>query len=297
MATSPQQRIEIAVENAIGTDYYLDIGEERDILLDAGKLGAPLNDAKRIIKQALDKFGAVNERELVEELDQLLHQYTDNDKYLDRKERADALAAVVPPRSGKRKGLEPKVANERIDEFCKANNVRQQAVGGKVTGVIIAAAVIVVAIIGISLMIYLKNRPTAVVPPVQVQGQVRVEPVPKVDRLTPEQQQDIDNLISQARVYLRQGFYTDPPEKSVKTCLDRIPTIDPQLTYRKADIVKLVGETVDKYIQLAEGDFAKGNVEGVRKWISRARLFTSLSPLDNERINEVEIRLLGIESR
>jgi hypothetical protein len=296
MATSPQQRIENLVENAIGTDYYLDTGEEREILLQSGREGVPVNDAKRIIKQTLDKFGAVNERELVEELVQLLHQYTDNDKFLDRKERADALAAVVPSRPGKRKGLDPKVANETIDEFCQANSVKQQAAGGKVTGAIIAAVAIVV-VIGIGLMIYLKNRPTAVVPPVQVSGQVRGESVPKVDRLTPEQKQDIDNLLSQAQVYLRQGFYTDPPEKSVKSCLDRIPTIDPQLTYRKEDIVKLVGETVDKYIRLAEEDSAKGNVEGVRKWIGRARLFTSLSPLDNERINEVERRLLGIESR
>ena len=109
------------VAAAVDDDFYLDRGEERRIKEESAARGIVSREIELVIREQLDEYSAVSERALVEELDRLLHQFTDNDKKLDQKEERLALSKVVNAASGKRVGLDPRVAEEYVTSFCKAN--------------------------------------------------------------------------------------------------------------------------------------------------------------------------------
>ncbi|MCM8620207.1 MULTISPECIES: hypothetical protein [Candidatus Accumulibacter] len=73
---------------------------------------------------ALEGLGCANEQKLCDELTDLLRRFTDQDKKLDPKERSDAIQMVCKPRFGYSKGLELKVADALVVNFCRANGVR-----------------------------------------------------------------------------------------------------------------------------------------------------------------------------
>ena len=86
-------------------------------------------DARRvsaILSMALECLHAVNEQALLDELDALLHVFTDAEKKLDKKERIDALQTVCKPRPGAIKGMNPDTAERFIVDFCRRNAVKER---------------------------------------------------------------------------------------------------------------------------------------------------------------------------
>lgn len=87
-------------------------------------------DARRvhaILSMALERLHAVNEQALLDELNALLHVFTDAEKKLDKKNRIDALQSVCKVRPGTKKGMDPTIAERFITDFCRRNSVRERA--------------------------------------------------------------------------------------------------------------------------------------------------------------------------
>jgi len=103
MNASDQTWLENRISASIDDDWYLDREEEKRIKEEATARNIAVNDIERILRLELDKKGAVSERILLDELERLLHQFTDNDKYLDAKEERDALDKVLIPTPKKKK--------------------------------------------------------------------------------------------------------------------------------------------------------------------------------------------------
>jgi len=80
--------------------------------------------AQVLIDMELDSLGFVNEYALCNELNGLLHRFTDGDMKLSNKERQDAMQMVCKARPGLSKGLAFDVAERLITEFCRAHNVK-----------------------------------------------------------------------------------------------------------------------------------------------------------------------------
>ncbi|APA67076.1 hypothetical protein YQ44_03690 [Janthinobacterium sp. 1_2014MBL_MicDiv] len=64
---------------------------------------------------------------MLDELDALLHTFTDIEKRLDKKSRVDALQSVCKPRFGAMKGVDFEVAERFINDFCRKNSVMQRS--------------------------------------------------------------------------------------------------------------------------------------------------------------------------
>lgn len=90
-------------------------------------LGLDARRVESILSLALQRLGAVNEKELLDELDALLRVFTDAEKRLDKKSRIDALQSVCKPRSGAIKGVDPEVVERHINDFCRRNGVMQRS--------------------------------------------------------------------------------------------------------------------------------------------------------------------------
>jgi len=104
---------------------YCDQAVRSDLIRHAVKvLGFEPFKAQIVIDMELDALGFANEYALCNELDELLRRFTDKDKKLDIKERQDAMQMVCKSKPGTTKGLAFDVAEHRIIEFCKSNNVR-----------------------------------------------------------------------------------------------------------------------------------------------------------------------------
>lgn len=127
MNQSDQIWLENRVGAAVNDDFYLDRDEEKRIKEEGAAKGISIKDIELIMSAELGKYGAVSERIILDELEKLLHQFTDNDKILDNKEERDALDKVLIPAGGKKKGLDPRVAEEFVHAFCKVNGVVRTA--------------------------------------------------------------------------------------------------------------------------------------------------------------------------
>lgn len=99
------------------------------ILLRYGKvaLGVETRRVESILSLALQRLNVVNEKALLDELDALLHVFTDTEKKLDKKSRIDALQSVCKPRTGTMKGVDPDVVERHINDFCRRNDVMQRS--------------------------------------------------------------------------------------------------------------------------------------------------------------------------
>ena len=153
MNQADQQWLENRVQASVDDDFYLDRDEEKRIKEEGTAKGISIKDIEIVIRTELDKSGSVCERILLDELERLLHQFTDNDKELDNKEERDALDKVLNPAPGKKKGLDPRVAEEYVAAFCKVNGVKRTTDGkGKTIPIIIAAVIIVILAVGYSVI-------------------------------------------------------------------------------------------------------------------------------------------------
>jgi len=269
MNQADQQWLENRVQASVDDDFYLDRDEEKRIKEEGTARGISIKDIEIIIRTELDKSGSVCERVLLDELERLLHQFTDNDKELDNKEERDALDKVLKAAPGKKKGLDPRVAEEYVAAFCKVNGVKRTTDSKGKTMPIIIAVVIVLAIagfFGIS-----KKSPASFGAGITV-------------KLKDNDRTEIDDMLRRAESYVEKAQYTDPPEKSAKACLDSIRQIDPSGQYKGKEVKALASQIVGHYISLADKRFAAGDKTGTVKWVERAKLLNA----DTETIRDKE---------
>ncbi len=277
MNSADKAWLENRVQAAISDDYYLDRDEEKRIKEEASARGISIRDIELVIRAEMDSCGAVSERVLVDDLDRLLHQFTDNDKVLDGREERNALDKVLLPAAGKKAGLDPRVAEEFVHSFCRVNGVRRNAETKRwAVPVGIAAAVIGVALGG---YYWVKTRSAG-----ETQVVVKTEVVDReVVRLNDDDRLEIDDYLRRAQQYVEKAQYTDPPEKSAKACLDAIRQIDPKGQYRGAEVKQVASAIVEHYLALAEKSREAGDVEGVNRWIGRAKLLNTDAELIREK--------------
>lgn len=271
---------------AVDDDWYLDRGEEKRIKEESAARGIPTRDCELVLREELDGRGAVSERMLVEELDRLLHQFTDRDKKLDRKEERDALNKVIEKRPNKKAGLDPRVAEEYVASFCKANGAsRSTDTKPWVYG--LAAGVVVIGVIAVAALIR-KPEPVVVASSALSAAALKVAHSSEV-LLNDTDRAEIDDQLRRATMYIESAQYTDPPEKSAKASLDQIKQIDPQGQYRGKEVKGLASKIVEHYLALAEKSAGTRDLAGAERWLARARLLG----VDRELIIEKE-RMLGI---
>jgi len=272
MNQADQAWLENRVQAAVDDDFYLDRDEEKRIKEEGAAKGIAIKDIEFVVRAELDKSGSVCERILLDELERLLHQFTDNDKELDNKEERDALDKVLNAAPGKKKGLDPRVAEEFVHAFCKVNGVKRTTDSkGKLIPIIAVVVVLVAIIIGYSVM----KKPTVV---------TKVINGGAVVQLKDNDRAEIDDYIRRATQYVEKSQYTDPPEKSAKACLDSIKQIDPNGQYKGDEVKAIASKIVGHYISLADKRFAAGDKESTIKWIERAKLLNA----DMETIREKE---------
>ena len=98
----------------------------RQALIEQGAREFDLDEphARHTVDSELQSRAIANEVQLLVELDGTLHQFSDSDRKLDRKERDDAFQLVCRPRPGFAKGLKTDVADKYIVDFCRQNNVK-----------------------------------------------------------------------------------------------------------------------------------------------------------------------------
>lgn len=288
MNQSDQDWLKNRVAAAVDDDFYLDRGEEKRIKEEGAARGIVSREIELIVREQLDEYSAVSERALIEEFDRLLHQFTDNDKKLDLQEERLAFNKVVNPAAGKKAGLDPRVAEEYVTSFCKANGASRSTDTkkwlGSQTGLILVALAVVGAIIFFAMRPAKEENPATAV---QVKETRAVDT--KAVRLNENDRSEIDDQLRRAALYIEKAQYTDPPESSAKASLDQIRQIDPDGQYRGEEVKGLASKIVDHYIKLAEKSAASSDMAAAAKWLARAKLLNR----DREVILEKE-RALGL---
>jgi hypothetical protein len=277
MDTTEQSWLKNRVHAAVDDDFYLDRDEEKRIKEEGASRNIEIRDIELVIRTQLQELGAVSERQLLDDLERMLHQFTDDDKLLDRKEERDAFDKVVLPAIGKKKGLDPRVAEDYVESFCRVSGVRRQSTANKSWGLLpIIPAFLIVAIA----IFYLYYRQSS---------QTNASITGSSASLTDRDRGEIDQHLSRARDYVSRAQYTEPPERSAKAELDAVRLIDPASGYRSADVQGLGHQIVQHYFSLADRSIRQHNLEAARQWIGRARLMN----VDAEEISQKE-RDLGL---
>ncbi len=262
MNQNDQAWLENRVHAAVDDDFYLDRDEEKRVKEEAAAKGIAVKDTDLVIRTELDKVGAVCERILLDELDRLLHQFTDNDKRLDGKEERDALDKVLALAPGKKKGLDPRVAEDYVNSFCRVNGVRRDTETKR--WAIPVTAIAVIAVVAVAGIWVARGGEKTVVQTKIVDSSAVI--------LTDKDKAEIDDQLRRAVQFVDKAQYTDPPEKSAKACLDAIRQIDPKGQYRGDDVRILNSKIVDHYVALADKSYAVKDAAGVTRWLERAKL-------------------------
>ena len=258
------------VAAAVDDDFYLDRGEERRIKEEGAARGIVSREIELVIREQLDEYSAVSERALVEELDRLLHQFTDNDKKLDQKEERLALSKVVHAASGKRVGLDPRIAEEYVSSFCKANGASRSTDTKKWLGSQAGLVLIAIAVVGAVIFFATRQSKEVAMPGAMVQvNESRAVDTTKAVKLNEGDRSEIDDQLRRASLYIERAQYTDPPESSAKASLDQIRQIDPEGQYRGEEVKGLASKIVDHYIKLAEKSAASNDLGAAAKWLAR----------------------------
>jgi hypothetical protein len=285
MNGNDQEWLQNRIAAAVADDYYLDRGEEQRIKEESAARGIATRDCELVLREGLEAHAAVSERLLIAELDRLLHQFTDRDKKLDPKEERDALGKVVTKAPGKKAGLDPRVAEEYVATFCKANGATRST--DRPAWLVPAAVAAGVAVLAVGALLMRKDNAPA--PQAAAQAEPAIHQVAAGVRLNDADKAEIDDQLRRAQQYVEAAQYTDPPEKSAKACLDQIKQIDPEGAYRGGEVKALSSRIVTHYLALADGSAAAKDMQGAEKWLARARLLRS----DRELILEKE-RALGL---
>ena len=280
------------ISGSIDDDWYLDRQEEKDIKQDATRRGMAMPDIERILRRELEKSGSVSERVLLSEFDVLLHQYTDDDNYLDKAEEKDALEKVMAPAPGKKEGLDPPVAAEYMRSFCETHGVKKESDKKSSSKVVIALLIVMVVGGGIGYKFWKdkkgEDRIVEVEKEVIVEKEIVRDPTAYV--LGKQDKAEIDDFYRRAVRYVEESAYTAPPAKSANAMLTNIRQIDPKGQYRGDEVRALVNRIVEEYIELADRSYKKNDIENVKQWLDRAKLFFRQSEVI--RLKECELELI-----
>lgn len=288
MNQSDQDWLKNRVAAAVDDDFYLDRGEEKRIKEEGAARGIVSREIELIVREQLDEYSAVSERALIEEFDRLLHQFTDNDKKLDLQEERLAFNKVVNPAAGKKAGLDPRVAEEYVTSFCKANGASRSTDTKKWLGSQTGLILVALAVAGAAFFFAMRPaKEENLAAAVQVKETRAIDT--KAVRLNENDRSEIDDQLRRAALYIEKAQYTDPPESSAKASLDQIRQIDPDGQYRGEEVKGLASKIVDHYIKLAEKSAASSDLGAAAKWLARAKLLNR----DREVILEKE-RALGL---
>lgn len=128
MNQSDQEWLKNRVAAAVDDDYYLDRDEERRIKEEGAARGILTKEIEIIVREQLEVHSAVSERLLIDELDRLLHQFTDNDRKLDQKEERLALDKVIRAAPGKNVVWMPVLLNNTSPVFARRMVLRAQRI-------------------------------------------------------------------------------------------------------------------------------------------------------------------------
>jgi hypothetical protein len=285
MNDNEQAWLENRIAASVADDFYLDRDEEKGIKEEAAARGFAVAEIELTLRKVLDQYGAVSERQLVATLDKWLHQSTDDDKRLDEKEEKNCLAQVVTAAPGKKAGLDPRVAEDYVSSFCKANGIRRDTdSNNRKTPLPVWGALAVAALVAIGGGAWLLKGDHAT-----KLGDTALRTVSATTdvKLSADDRAEIDDQLRRAHSYADAAQFTDPPEKSAKACLDTIHRVDPAGTYRGGEVKELVSNIVSQYMTLTDHAAAQKDTVAARKWIDRARLFNA----DSEVIREKELAL------
>lgn len=263
LSANDQAWLENRILAAIDDDDYLDVAEEKRIKEEGAAKGMSIKDIELSVRTTLDKHGAACERLLIEELDRLLHQFTDNDRKLDPKEERDALDKVIRPAQGKKKGLDPRVAEEYVSSFCTVAGIVRSTERNKRLIPSLVVGGLLLAAIAVGGVDYFRK------------SELGASSGATSALITSEDKTEIDDQIRRANQFVEMAQYTDPPEKSAKSCLDKIKLIDPSGEYRSQDVKAISGAIVNHYIALADKSHSVGDTEGAKKWLERAKLLNT----------------------
>ncbi len=280
MNPNDQAWLENRVHAAVDDDFYLDRDEEKRIKEEAASRGIANRDTELAVRSTLEAMGAVCERVLVDELDRLLHQFTDDDKRLDAKEERDAMDKVLRPASGKKAGLDPRVAEDYANSFCKVNGIRRDSQGRRWAVPGAAVAVLAVAIAGTGLWWSQRAAPA---------GLQSASAGTSAVLLGDKDRAEIDDQLRRASAFVEKSQFTDPPERCAKSSLDQIHQMDPGRQYRGDEVKALVNRIVGHYLALADKSYAAKDSAGVTRWLERAKLMGA----EMETIRDKE-RALGV---
>ena len=119
----PQDAFRAAIA-ARGLAGYCDVDERAALLREGARVGLAAATAQALLDLTLERGGIANEAVLLEGLDKMLRQFTDQDRKLDPKEQRDALQMVCRPAPGYTKGLRADVADRAVIDFCRARGVK-----------------------------------------------------------------------------------------------------------------------------------------------------------------------------
>jgi len=108
-------------------DGYCSTTERQALVREAQLIGLDPAGAEIVLDFELERRRIANEAVLLQRLESILHQFTDDDKKLDDKERRDALQLACRPAGGCSKGLQYDVAEDYVTRFCRMNGVRVKA--------------------------------------------------------------------------------------------------------------------------------------------------------------------------
>ena len=122
-----QKNFNIHIADSISNSYCDSVSFSALLRYGKNVLALDVRRVESILSVALQRLNVVNEKALLDELDALLHVFTDTEKKLDKKSRVDALQSVCKPRPGAMKGVDPEIAERYINDFCRKHSVMQRS--------------------------------------------------------------------------------------------------------------------------------------------------------------------------
>jgi hypothetical protein len=248
---------------AASPDGYIDQEEEREIASKAAEFGLGSRFDSIMTEECL-KHNIVREVSVRGQVASFVKKRY-GEKSLSKnevKDIRDYARSLIPDGNGNPEEAEAQLMERVVDAILKGR-VKKGSPVPIIIVTVVALAAIVVAIF------FITKAPEK---EVVVKTQIK-EVKAKVKPLTQDQKTEVDNLIISMESHIEAGKYTDPPEDCAKQDLDAIRMIDPNLNYRKADIESHISKIIQRYLNLARNAQGSGDMKGVKKWITRAKLF------------------------
>ena len=122
-----QKKFSVHIADSISNSYCDSVSFSALLRYGRSALALDVRRVESILSLALQRLNVVNEKALLDELDALLHVFTDTEKKLDKKSRVDALQSICKPRPGAMRGVDPEIAERYINDFCRKHSVMQRS--------------------------------------------------------------------------------------------------------------------------------------------------------------------------